>query len=102
MSGDVSVNQANRDVTLAMAVRGSRPYWHLHGIAVRHWRALAELSGLPHAFTAMQQLVANADTALTRLEGRLPADFPPHVWERIAAGVRTQVARFQLGVEASA
>jgi serine/threonine-protein kinase HipA len=91
-----------QDVTLAMALRGSRPYRHLHRIAVRHWRALAERTGLPHAFDAMQQLVANADTALTRLEGRLPADFPPLVWERIAAGVRAQVARFQMGVEVSA
>ena len=93
---------AYRDATLAMALRGSRPYRHLHRIAMRHWRALAERTGVPHAFDAMQQLVANADAALARVEARLPADFPPLVWERIAAGVRTQATRFLMGSEASA
>jgi serine/threonine-protein kinase HipA len=91
---------AYQDVKLAMALRGSRPYRHLNRIAVRHWRALAARTGRTDAFTSLQLMVVATDAALTRLEQRLPADFPPVVWARIAAGVRAQVQRFNMGLTA--
>ena len=89
---------ALQDASLAMAVRGSRPYRQLHRIAVRHWRALAARTGHPDAFDQLVGVVEQANSALTRVSQRLPTTFPPSVWTRIADGVQSQVRRFQLGL----
>ena len=85
---------AYQDAKLAMAIRGSKPYRVLGRIALRHWEKLARETSVPHAFEEMVQLVESSDSALSRLEPRLPADFPGYVWERVASGVRTHRARF--------
>ena len=85
---------AYQDATLAMAIRGSRPYRALGRIALRHWKRLAQQTSAPGAFIAMVQLVEHAEGALRRVEAQLPADFPEQVWERIAQGVRRHRAQF--------
>jgi serine/threonine-protein kinase HipA len=89
---------AYQDVTLAMAIRGSRPYRALSRIAVRQWRRLAQQTAVPEAFDEMLRMVEDADRALSRVEQRLPADFPGYVWESIATGVRRHRDRFLTGV----
>jgi len=91
-------NRANEwsyhDATLAMAVRGSRPYRKLGQIARRHWERLARETAAPGAFDEMVRMVEGSDAALSRLELRLPAGFPVDVWERWVRGIREHRARF--------
>jgi serine/threonine-protein kinase HipA len=42
----------------------------------------------------MVGLVTGVDSALTRVERRLPKDFPAHTWESISTGMRSEAARF--------
>jgi serine/threonine-protein kinase HipA len=86
-----------RKAGLAMALRSKNVHYELHGIQARHWQALAMKNGGADLWAAMQALVARAEPALRSVEGRLPADFPAPTWERIAAGVRGQVQRFEAG-----
>lgn len=85
---------AYQDARLAMAVRGSTPYRNLGKIAMRHWKKLARETSVPGAFEQMLALVERADAALSRLEQRLPRDFPEYVWERVANGVRKHRTQF--------
>lgn len=85
---------AYQDAKLAMAVRGSRPYRVLERIALRHWKKLARETSVPSAFEEMVRMVESSDNALSRLEQRLPSDFPGYVWERVASGVRNHRTRF--------
>jgi serine/threonine-protein kinase HipA len=89
---------AYQDAKLAMAIRGSRPYRLMGRIAVRYWRKLASETMVPGAFDEMVQMVEGAERALSRLEQRLPEDFPPYVWDRIAAGIRKHRERFLAGL----
>lgn len=89
---------AYQDVKLAMAIRGSRPYRALGRIAVRQWQRLAQQTSVPGAFDEMRRMVEESESALARVEQRLPADFPGYVWESIASGVRRHRERFLLGL----
>lgn len=95
-----------QQVRLSMALRGAgpgrRPHRVLHRIGIPHWRALAHQTGAPDAFAELVALVDRAAGAVATVEGELPADFPARVWDRIAAGVRGQRARFLDGVAAGA
>jgi serine/threonine-protein kinase HipA len=77
-------------VKLAMALRGKNVHYELRKITVRHWRILAEQTGVPDAFARMTEMVDRADPALDSVGAALPAGFPEVVWDRIAAGVRAQ------------
>ena len=85
---------AKQDATLAMAIRGSRPHRHLGELSVRHWRSLAHRTGAPNAFERMVDLVERSDGALDTVEQMLPPGYPAQLWERIAAGARSQRRRF--------
>lgn len=79
---------------LAMALRGKKAHRELNRIAIRHWQTLAARTAMPEAFQEMVAMVERAEAALSLVEQELPQGFPGHVWERIAAGVRAQCARF--------
>ncbi len=85
---------------LAMALRSKNPHWLLARIEARHWHGLAMKHGGLPVWEAMLGLVDQVEPALAAVEADLPADFPPRTWEAIAAGVRSQVARFRAGVVA--
>jgi len=85
---------AYQDATLAMAIRGSKPYRVLGRIAHRHWKKLALETSVPGAFEEMVRLVENSERALSSVEQKLPNDFPGYVWERIALGLRKHRERF--------
>lgn len=72
---------------LAMALRGSKPYYLISRIPMRQWRALAAQTGVEGAFDEMRGLVESSETALRRLEPTLPRHFPEHVWRTISDGV---------------
>jgi len=79
---------------LAMAVRGKRPHYRLNEITARHWRGLAERTGIPGLWQRMEAFVASAEPVVKRLEGRLPRHFPERVYTTIRDGVKKQSDRF--------
>ena len=42
----------------------------------------------------MIELVTGVDSALARVERRLPKDFPTHTWDSISTGMRSEAKRF--------
>jgi serine/threonine-protein kinase HipA len=90
---------AYQKASLAMAVRGSRPYRQLRKITTRHWEKLALSTAVPDAFRAIVDVVERSSDVLTTLEAGLPESFPAHVWERIAGGVRRHRDQFLDGLK---
>jgi len=83
-----------QDVKLAMALRGRRPHYLLREIQPRHFERLAGSLGDPGAWPAMQALVQRVPSAIETVATRLPASFPPAVWETVSQGLRQQRERF--------
>lgn len=79
---------------LAMAVRGRRPHYRIDEITGRHWRELAQRTGVANLWDRMQTLVAQTSAAFERIEARLPPGFPQRVYTQIRAGVSNQSRRF--------
>lgn len=82
-----------RKMKLAMAVRTRKTRYLLHEIQPRHWRELAdrEADGL---WPTMVEMAGRVPRAIEAVQGRLPADFPPRVWDSITAGLAAQAKRF--------
>ena len=83
-----------RRAKLAMAQRSKNAHYHLHEISTRHREGLARQSGVPGAFEQMAELVSRVPGALARVALRLPAGFPPQVFEPIRAGMLAQAEKF--------
>ena len=86
------------DARLAMALRVKNAHYRLMEIQTRHWRHLAETSGVPDAWNRLCALVERVDGALEQVEKRLPADFPAALWRKIGKGMRGQVKIFRGGL----
>lgn len=87
-----------REVGLAMALRSKNAHYRFHTIHARHWHAQAMKNGGAAVWEAMLRLVERVEPALAAVEALLPGDFPPRIWEAIARGMRSQVARFRMGL----
>jgi serine/threonine-protein kinase HipA len=83
-----------QNVKLAMALRGRRPHYLLSEIQPRHFERLATSLGESEAWPAMQTLIRRVPSALENVASRLPAGFPPVVWETVSHGLRQQHRRF--------
>ena len=92
--GDGANQLPLRRAKLAMALRGTNAHYHLHQIQLRHWKTLAEQTGVAGTFEAMTQMAAAVPAALERVEAMLPVDYPMKVWKSIRAGVLAQTAKF--------
>lgn len=92
--GDAASQFRQRKAGLAMGVRSKNAHYLFHTIQARHWRQLASKHGGDTVWAAMVGLVTGVDSALTRVERRLPKDFPAHTWESISTGMRNEAARF--------
>lgn len=91
--GQLSLRRAK----LAMALRSKNAHYHLHEIHARHWKRLAEQSGVPGAFERMHDMVDRLQAALDQVESELPADFPERVWRPIRRGTLAHGAKFKGG-----
>lgn len=89
------------EAKLAMAVPGRRPHYRLREITARHWRELAERTGVADLWTRMQSFVESAPSALERLGDRLPRGFPERVYATVQMGIRAQVQRFMQTIPSS-
>jgi serine/threonine-protein kinase HipA len=83
-----------QDVKLAMALRGRHPHYLLREIQPRHFERLAGSLGDPEVWPAMQALIRRVPSVLEKVAARLPADFPPVVWETVSQGLHQQRRRF--------
>jgi serine/threonine-protein kinase HipA len=85
---------------LAMAVRGSNAHYRIHEIQARHWKALAESTGIPAMWKRMQDHVESVAPAIERVGASLPEAFPERVYATIRDGTRNQVRRFAAALAA--
>jgi serine/threonine-protein kinase HipA len=85
---------APQRVKLAMALKGKNTHYQLQDIQVRHWQALARLTGAPDAFEHMVGLVLQVPYALERVAEQLPPGYPQRVFKTIRAGMVAQAQRF--------
>ncbi len=82
---------------LAMGFRAKNMHYRLAEIRARHFRVMAENSGVPTVWDKMQELVSNVPASLAAVEKRLAPDFPPILWERISNGMLSQAGAFNSG-----
>jgi len=80
---------------LAMGLRARNMHYRLREIRARHYRELAEKSGVPAVWDKMQELINNVPPSLAAVEKRLAPDFPRILWERISNGMLTQAGAFK-------
>ena len=80
---------------LAMGLRAKNMHYRLREIRARHFRELAENSGVPTVWDKMLELVNNVPPSLAAVEKRLASDFPRTLWERISNGMLSQVGAFK-------
>jgi serine/threonine protein kinase HipA of HipAB toxin-antitoxin module len=78
-----------------MGLRTKNMHYPLSEIRARHFRELAEKSGVPAVWDRMVELVSNVPPSLAAVESRLDTDFPKNMWERISNGMRAQADAFR-------
>lgn len=83
---------------LSMAIRSRNAHYVFHTVHTRHWHHLAMKYGGVEVWSAMRGMVEQVESALRRVEQRLPRDFPEIIWNTIAHGIRSQVELFQAGL----
>lgn len=83
---------------LAMAVRGSEPYYLIGQIRRRHWINHAAQSGLGagKAEELMEQLIETTPTVIDTVAHTLPKGFPENLAETIFGGIRSQCAALKV------
>lgn len=86
---------APQEAKLAMAVPSTKAHWRLSEILPRHWKALASRHGGARTWEGLLDVVERMERALSAVSDRLPKDFPPSLFDAIAAGCRGQVALFR-------
>ena len=80
---------------LAMGLRATTMHYRVIEIRARHYRELAEKSGVPTLWDKMQALINNVPPSLAAVERRLRSDFPAILWERISNGMLAQASAFK-------
>ena len=80
---------------LAMGLRTKNMHYRLREIRARHYRELAEKSGVPTVWDKMQALIENVPPSLAAVEKHLATDFPRILWERISNGMLSQADAFK-------
>ena len=78
-----------------MGLRAKNMHYRLGEIRARHYRELADKSGVPTVWDKMQSLIENVPPSLAAVEKRLASDFPRILWERVSNGMLSQVDVFK-------
>lgn len=86
------------NVRLAMAVRSKNVHYALARIQTRHWRGLAERSGVDGTWAAMVALIEKVEPAVAAVQARLPAGFPMQTAEAIFEGLQRQLRAWKSGL----
>lgn len=92
--GKGSNRLAQQDVKLAMALHAKSAHYKLNDIRVRHWKHLAQTSGVDGMWEQMLAMVHRIDMAFSVVKGQLPTNFPASVWDCIRTGTQKHAAQF--------
>jgi serine/threonine-protein kinase HipA len=81
-----------KQMKLAMSV-GSKNHYRIDQIHARHFMQTAERAGLPKAIVreAIEEVLAQAEKAITEMEAALPPGFPEYIHESVSAGMRSRL-----------
>ncbi len=80
---------------LAMGLRAKNMHYRLKEIRARHYREVAEKSGVPTVWDKMLTLIGDVPASLAAVEKRLAPGFPRILWERISNGMLSQASAFK-------
>ncbi len=86
---------APQKAKLAMGLRAKNMHYRLREIRARHYREVADKSGVPTVWDKMQHLIGDVPRSLAAVESRLAPSFPRGLWERISAGMLSQADAFK-------
>lgn len=90
-----------QEAKLAMAIRSRNVHYHFARIQTRHWKGLAERSGVDGAWAAMRALVEQVEPAIASVQGLLPPGFPERTAAAIFEGLRRQRRAWDAGLQPS-
>ncbi len=88
-------------VRLAMGLRAKNKHYRLKDIRARHYRDIANTSGVPVAWDKIIELIGKVHPALSAVEKRLPPQFPQDLWARVSNGMLAQTEAFRTDIAAS-
>jgi serine/threonine-protein kinase HipA len=80
---------------LAMGLRARNMHYRLREIRARHYREVAEKSGVPTVWDKMLTLIDDVPVSLAAVEKRLAPDLPRVLWERVSNGMLSQASAFK-------
>lgn len=82
-------------VKMAMAVRGSQNYYHMHKIQYRHFIAQGKAVGFTETevTTMINSVVNHVDTAIDKVSQLLPDGFPANLSDKIFSGMKNQAQK---------
>jgi hypothetical protein len=78
-----------------MGLRAKNMHDRMGDIRARHYRELANKSGVPTVWDKMQALIENVPTSFAAVEKPLASDFPRILWERISDDMLAQADAFK-------
>lgn len=79
-----------QDIKMAMAIHSKNRHYHPHEIVARHWFSQAKRDNFPEAemHRIITEAIESLDEVITRVESRLPKDFPESIATPIFNGMR--------------
>ena len=82
-------------ITMAMSLKGKNTHWKWKGIQPRHFISTAEHVKYPvnKAISHYEYFVDNVETAIAKVEDKIPNSFPAYVAETIFSGLRKQALK---------
>jgi serine/threonine-protein kinase HipA len=86
---------APQKAKMAMAVRGKNRHFHWATILPRHYVAMAKSVAFSatRAADLLEEMAAQTDAVITRVERHLPNDFPAFISDPIFSGLRKQAQK---------
>jgi len=88
---------AKQKVKMAMAIRGSKNYYHLHKIQYRHFIAQGKSVGFTQqdVIEMINHVVTNVDIVIENVRALLPENFPNGLSDKIFTGMKTQAKKLK-------
>lgn len=88
---------AKQKVKMAMAIRGSQNYYHLHKIQYRHFITQGRSVGFTQqeVIEMVNSVITNVDSVIENVSALLPDDFPNELSNIIFSGMKSQAKKLK-------